>query len=285
MGAQILRDQYTGPLVRSTELGNVIHLFRDALAGKRDRDDRLATSQQIAEDMRRPAAGSKLLAAQGYASALDDVDVHRSSPEYRNTLAIGDARCCPPGPNTSVYCTVDGRRICDYDRIGGMSDDVNGQAVFTVTPQPSASFAWWRPKLVRGFAIDVTNPSIPRWEGDFVTVLTIGDHPVEGFNTAPTIAVRQGVHLGDYVTPDVTGIPVGWADLSNTANANQLVFSGISLWQAGVHQFVFLSVMGNPLKNGEVRRCHPESVPVPPMTGNGSSTGNYRAPGQGSRPM
>lgn len=282
MTSPVLQDQYTGPLVRSTELGNVIHLFRDALEGKQG-EERTATGLQIAEDMRRPAASSKLLAAQGYASALDQVEVHRSSLEYRNELlAVGDARCCPPGPNAGVYCTVDGRRICDYDRIGGMSDDVNGQAAFTVSPQPSASWAWWRPKLVRSFAIDVTNPSIPRWEGDFVTILTIGDHPVEGFNTAATITARQGTHLGDYVTPDVTGIPVGWPDVSNTANANQLTFSGISFWQAGVHQFVFLSIMGNPIKNGELRRCHPDSVPVPPVPG---GNGNYRNPGQGSRPM
>lgn len=283
MGAQILSDQHTRPLLHSTELKNVIHLFRDALAGKQG-EERIATGQQIAEDMRRPAAGAKLLDAQGYASALDAVDLERSASDYRNTLAIGDARCCPPGPNTSPACTADGRRICDYDRIGARSDDTNGQAVFSVTPAPAASFAWWRPRLVRSFAIDTTNPSIPRWEGDFVTVLTIGDHPVEGFNNAPTVLVTQGVHLGDYVTPDVTGIPVGWPDVSNVANSNQIVMSGISLWQAGVHQFVFLTVMGNPLKSegGDPRRCHPGSPNVPPV---GSATPNYRNNPQGNRPM
>jgi hypothetical protein len=284
MGARILQDQHTRGLRNSTELKNVLHLFADAMRGKKG-VERTAIGNQLAVDLRRGASSSILLAAQGYTEALDKVDADRSSEGYRNTLAVGDARCCPPGPNTSIGCTADGRRICDYDRIGARSDDVNGQGVITIEPQPSAGFSWWRPRLVRGFAHDVTNPSIPRWEGDFITLIQIGQHPVEGFSAAPSVTEQQGVHFGDFVVPDNSGIPVGWPEFSNEANSNQFIMQGISLWQAGVHQYAYFTIMGNPLdsRTGPAMRCNPESTPPGPV--GGATAGNYSNPGQGSRPM
>lgn len=291
---QRIQDQFTKSLVRSPSRSNVLKLFAAALITT-DVEERKARGLQLAEDLRRPASSSLVLDAQQFVHDLDAVEARRSDPEYRNELAIGDA-CgdwCPPGPNTSLMCTADGRRICDYDRVGARTESVAGQGVITLDPQPSAGFSWWIPRLVRMFAHDVTNPSIPRWEGDFITAITIGSHPVEGFSNPATVGQLSGIHMGDFVVPDNSGVPVGWAPFSNDANSNALNISGISLWQVGVNQYAYITVMGNPSKNGDFgSRCHPSSTPCPPCgdgTGGGgrppSGTRTYRNPGQGSRPL
>lgn len=261
---QAINDQYTAGLVGSSELREAIGMFRGALRGKTGAD-RLAAGLQLQSDLRRKGGG--------YIDALAKVEALRSDPDYVNRFAVGARDCCPPGPNTSPMCTADGRRICDYDRVGDRDPGIAGNAVFTLTPNPAAGFAWWRPKMVRMFAHDTVNPSIPRWEGLFITLITIGAHPVEGFATPPAAAVTDGVHFGDFVVPDNTGVPVGWPDFSNVANAKNLVISGIGLWAAGVTFSSYVTVLGNPLDpNGAECRCNGDSSPVPPVNGNGAFT-------------
>lgn len=288
MHARTLQDQFSRPLMQSTSRNNVLALFADALRGK-DLDERVATGEQLAVDLRKPSGSRLMLDAQHYVHDLDKVDARRSADDYENELAVGD-RCCPPGPNTGVYCTADGRRICDYDRVGQRTLSVTGGGIITLSPQPGASFSWWRPRLIRMFAHDVTNPSIPRWEGDFLTLIQIGQHPVEGFSTAPAAGVVDGIHMADFVTPDNSGIPVGWPDFSITGQSNQLTVSGISLWQVGVLQLAYLTIMGNPLneRNGNAQRCNGNSTPpsgIPGTSTGGSSSvgGDYRTPRQGPR--
>lgn len=289
---QRIQDQFTRPLLSGPSRSNLIKLFATALVGASDVDERNARAQQVALDLRRPASSSIVLDAQHFVADLDAVDARRSDPEYQNELAVGE-QCgdwCPPGPNASVMCTADGRRICDYDRVGARTESVAGQGIITLNPQPSAGFSWWVPRLVRMFAHDVVNPSIPRWEGDFLTSITIGSHPVEGFSNPATVGQLSGIHMGDFVVPDNSGVPVGWSAFSNDANSNGLAISGISLWQAGINQFAYITIMGNPSRDGafgNTGRCHPGSVPCPPCDGGGgrSGTRNYRNPGQGSRPL
>jgi hypothetical protein len=262
-----IQDQYTRPLVQSVELADTLRLFGRALAGKSGAE-RFATGLQLQEDLRKRP--------NGYVDALDRVDALRSDPEYVNRLAIGERSCCPPGPNTSPMCTLDGRRICDYDRVGDRDPGLAGNTAFSLSPQPAASFSWWRPKLIRFFAHDTTNPSIPRWEGLFVTLITVGAHPVEGFSTAPAAGVAAGVHAGDFVVPDNSGVPVGWPDFSNDANSNQLVFSGIGLWNAGITYSTYLTVMGNGMRvPGQECRVHPDSSPLPPPAGGAVPSSAY----------
>lgn len=283
---KVIFDQYTPALMGSTELKDALALFGNALAGK-EGAERIDVGRELVEDARRKRIG--------YVEALDAIDARRSSPDYRNEVAIGrrgapdlDWRdevaiggdCCPPGPNTTPACTVDGRRLCDYDRVGNRTLAFAGQTTFTLAPSPAAGFAWWKPKLVRGFAHDNTNPSIPRWEGLFITLITIGAHPVEGYSTPPAAGVVSGVHFGDYVTPDNTGIPVGWPRFSNAAQENALSIQGFSLWGAAISTIAYFSVMGNPLnENGKECRVNGNSNPLPPIP---SSTGSYTT---GSRPM
>lgn len=265
---QIIRDQYTDGLMRSTELRDALRHIGRALAGKSGAE-RFATSLQLQSDMRTKRVG--------YVEALDAVDRRRNDPDYVNRIAIGERSCCPPGPNTSPMCTSDGRRICDYDRVGDRDPGVAGNGIFTLTPAPAAGFAFWRPKLVRMFAHDTVNPSIPRWEGLFITLTTIGAHPVEGFATPPAAGVVAGVHFGDYVVPDNSGVPVGWPDFSNAANEQALVISGIGLWAAGVTFSSYVTVMGNPLgKNGEECRVNGGSTTIPPVAGQDSLTAGGR---------
>lgn len=170
--------------------------------------------------------------------------------------------CCSPGPNTDPRCTRDGRRICDYDRIGDRDDVTGGDQPFSLSPEPQAGFSWWNPALFRMYAHDQSNPSITRWEGLFITLITIGSHPVEGFNAQPAAGVNQGIAVNDYVVPDNSGVPVGWPVFSNSANSNQLEIAGIGLWPAAVNYRVFCSVMGNPRKSpgGPDFRCAPGAV-------------------------
>lgn len=276
--AALALDQFSRPFYHSHELATAKDHLRGALASTLDRRERLAIGQDWAESMRkrRPA----------FVEALDNIDHRRREPDYRN-MAIGD--CCPPGPNSTPGCTIDGRRICDYDRVGDR-DSSAGNAAFSLSPQPQSSFSWWRPKLVRLAAFDSTNPSTPRWEGLFITSITVGQHPVEGFSDDPSATVTSGVHFGDFVVPDPTGVPVGWPDFSNDANANQLVIDGIGLWNANITVLTFCTVMGNPLDNraGVDRRCNNSAPPVPPMPGGSTSVAgrsSLSAPVGYSRPL
>lgn len=259
-----INDQYTAGLRNSTELRNALGIFGRAMQGKSDPAERFAVSLQLQSDLRKHDPS-------GYAAALDAVDKLRSSPDYVNLLAVGERTCCPPGPNTSPMCTLDGRRICDYDRVGDRDIGVAGNGIFTLTPQPAAGFSQWRPKMVRMFAHDVTNPSIPRWEGLFITTITIGQHPVEGFSVAPAAGAVAGIHFGDFVVPDNSGVPVGWPDFTNEALSNQLTISGIGMWSADIDFTAYVTVMGNPIKNNAECRVNGDSSPLPPTPYGGTA--------------
>lgn len=268
---QVTHDQYTRPIVESAELRDALRSFRAAMGAEKDHTERHARGQQWQEDVTRRGRRST------FVEALDAVDARRSDPNYVNRVAIGDrpapgngmscTSCTVPGPNTSVYCTVDGRRLCDYDKVGQRTAALAGNTVaLSLSPQPSAGFAFWRPKMIRGHAIDATNPSIPRWEGIFLTGITVGSHPIEGFFTSPAAGVVDGIFFGDWVTPDPAGIPVGWPKFSNTSNALSLQVSGIGLWNAGVSFIAGVTVFGNPVSlEGMESRCHPQATPLPPV--------------------
>lgn len=271
---QITVDQYSRPLVESVTMKEALGAIQHALKGKHG-GERTATAQELVASARAKRTGGRLHGVIANAArALDEIDALRQAPEYRRNVAVGAGQCydngCSPGPNSSPLCTRDGRRICDYDRVGVRQAVVAGTTIFSLSPQPGSGFPFWRPKMARANAIDSANPSIPRWEGLFVTQLTVGGHPVEGFNAAPAAGVTQGVSLGDYVVPDPSGIPVGWPEFSITGQARELVFAGISLWNAAIGFNVMLTVLGNPLEtmNGRDCRCHQGSSAVPPA-GNG----------------
>ena len=271
---QRVHDQYTPVILGSPELASGLRLFRRALSGQTDPDERTARGLQFAEDLRRGSGHD-------FAKMLDAIDARRSAPNYVNRVAVGDrcsTACVPPGANADPMCTADGRRICDYDRVGARSNAFAGQTTFAISPQPTSTYAFWRPRMVRGHAIDAGNPSIPRWEALFITNITVGGHPIEGNSATPTTAVLDGFFFGDYVVPDASAVPVGWPAFSNTANNRQLVITGVSLWAAAINTIAALDVLGNPMSalDGNPCRTHPDSTPVPPVAGSSYTGGGSR---------
>lgn len=255
---QIIADKYTRPLITSHERASFFAVIAAALVGVRSAPERVAVAADVAERRRRRG--------DGFLDALAKVDKLR---EQR--VAVGDVGCgqpptCPIGPNTQRQCYIDGRRICDYDRVGSRTLTTAGNAAFAIVPAPAAGSAWWRPKATRAWAFRTDDPSIPAWEGLFITSITVGTAPVEGFNTlAPTAATQQGIFFGDYVVPDGDAIGVGWPVFSNTANEQQLSIQGIGLWPAAAAYIAGFSVLGNRYDPGTATesRCHNGSAPLP----------------------
>lgn len=267
---RIIEDQYTRGLMGSRHIATVIAALSAAA-----RSSDASALEQGAHDLR--SKGNAWL------DELDRVGDLRSHPGYVNKVAIAGpgAGCCPPGPNTNPMCTRDGRRLCDYDAVGVRTGATAGNAIFNLSPQPAAGFTRWRPKLVHGFAFDSGNPSVPRWEGLFVTNITVGQHPVVGYSTAAAAGVLDGQPFADWVTPDPAGVPVGWPDFTPTALQRALVISGIGLWNVGITFIAQITIYGNPIDDDQncEKRCNPGSTPVPPMGG----SNNYASAGSGVR--
>ncbi len=266
---RVIADQFTSGLV--AESRGFRSRLADALASARSSSDRIAIGQEVAFDAQRRRTD--------FARALEVVAGRRERGESR-AVAVGDG-CCPPGVNTQPQCTIDGRRMCDYDRVGHRTLTTAGNGVFSLIPQPSAGNSWWRPKMVRSFAHLTSNPSVPAWEGLFITSITVGTSPVEGFNNPAAATIQDGIHFGDYVVPDTSAVPVGWPKFSNTANSNQLILSGIGLWPVASAFIAYVTVLGNTLNDaGQDCRVNDKSPRVPAMPTGGPSTGvagrNYR---------
>lgn len=275
-------DKYTRPLLESpARLAFAIYLA-GALKGK-DHAERVAVGQDLAEHVG-VGRGSR----HEFVQALAAVDERREqhARERAAGIAVGDGcgqpMTCAIGPNTQPQCFVDGRRLCDYDRVGSRTASTAGNAIFSLQPEPGAGSVFWRPKGVRASAVRASDPSIPAWEGLFVTGITVGTAPVEGFNNAPTATITDGIFLGDYVVPDGTAIPVGWPPFSTLAMKQQLQIFGIGLWPAASAYFAGVTVLGNrydPATASE-SRCHPQASSVPPVAGNNT----YTSTGAGSYP-
>lgn len=262
-------DQHTRGLVLSDDALNFRRRLAAALLTTDRGDEKIAIGQDFAHTATRRR--------DAFVRALEVVALKRERGDS-HPVAIGEGLCCPPGPNTQVQCTIDNRRMCDYDRVGNRTLTTAGNAQFTLEPQPGAGYSFWRPKMVRGWAHLTSNPSIPAWEGLFITNITVGSHPVEGFSTAPAAGVQDGIAFGDYVVPTTDAVPVGWPVFSNEANSNQLVITGIGLWPAASAYIAYITVLGNARKalDGNDCRVHPDGPRIPPVAGNGSVTTGYR---------
>lgn len=252
-------DKHTQALITSQHRRRLAAYIRGAMEGK-DTAERLAVGADLADTIIRHSSRPSFEHAQELARVA----------ELRG-LAVGEScnTCVPPGPNADPLCTADGRRVCDYDRIGFRTLTTAGNGAFQLTPVPSAGNAWWKPRMTRMYAHLTADPSIPAWEGLFITSITVGTSPIEGFNTAPAAGVQTGVHFGDYVTPTPPGIPVGWPSISNAANERQIVIDGIGLWPAASAYIAYVTILGNiiPTCDGEPRRVNAESMPLPRVAG------------------
>lgn len=267
---QAKEDKYTRPLMQSHERADFTSKLAAALSGKSP-EERIAVGQDFAETHAR--RGNR----HAFVSALAEVDARREAVAVGE--GCGQPMSCSIGPNTQPHCYVDGRRLCDYDRVGVRTVSTAGDAVFTLSPQPAAGSAYWRPKATRMWAIRASDPSIPAWEGLFITSITVGTAPVEGFNNAAAAGQLQGVAFADYVVPDWDAVPVGWPVFSNDANAQQLIISGIGLWPTASNYIAGVSVLGNRFNpaNATESRCHDGSTRIPDMPAAGSYTagGSY----------
>ena len=265
-------DQHTAPLLQSKARADLRTYIALALGG-RSPDERVAVGAELAESIMRHRTQTRF----EHAQELEQVARLREAPDYhhrrRAAVAVGDAcnSCTPPGPNTDPNCTADGRRACDYDRIGFRTLSTAGNAAFALTPVPAAGNSWWVPRMARAYAHLTADPSIPAWEGLFLTSITVGTSPVEGFNLPPTAAVQAGVHFGDFVTPTPPGISVGWPRISNAANERNISIQGIGLWPAASAFIAYFTIMGNvlPTCDGQPARINAGSTPVPAMAVSG----------------
>lgn len=259
-------DQYTAPLLNSQSRKTLSRYIAGALRGK-STDERIAVGADLAEGILRHSTRPVF----EHADELRRVHELRHARARDAALAVGDNcnACVPPGPNADPMCTADGRRVCDYDRIGFRTLTTAGNAAFQLTPVPGAGNSWWKPRMVRMYAHLTADPSIPAWEGLFLTSITVGTSPIEGFNAPPTAAVQAGVHFGDYVTPTPPGIPVGWPSISNQANERSISIDGIGLWPAASNFIAYVSILGNvlPTCDGMPKRINGDSVPVPTIPG------------------
>lgn len=265
---QYAADQYTNPLLKSQHRKVLSRYVAGALRGK-SASERVAVGADLSEGIMRHSTRAGF----EHVDELRRVFELRSEPEYkhRRRVVVGDAcnSCTPPGPNMDPNCTADGRRVCDYDRIGYRTASTAGNAIFTLIPVPAAGNSWWAPRMARAYAHLTADPSIPAWEGLFLTTITVGTAPIEGFNTPPAAGVQSGVHFGDFVTPTPPGIPVGWPRISNAANERNISIGGIGLWPAASSFIAYITILGNvlPTCDGQPGRINPGSTPVPPMPG------------------
>lgn len=267
-------DRFTRPLVESVERRDFTTRLGIVLALTVTPAQRVAVGNEFAETMRKKK--------HAFFDALERVDAERerdAREPARKKVAVGADGCgqppCAIGPNTDRRCYVDNRRLCDYDRVGFRTLTTAGNTIFTMTPEPAAGSAWWRPKATRMWAIRTDDPSIPAWEGLFITSITVGTSPVEGFNTPAAAGVQAGVFFGDYVLPDGDAIGVGWPIFSNVSNAQQLIISGIGLWPAAAAFIAGISVLGNKWdpSTATESRCHNGSAPLPPIDAYTSAAG------------
>lgn len=257
-------DRFTAPLMTSPERRHFAARLAAALALAGDRhDERVAIGQSFAEDH----------ANHDFVRALADVDRRRAAGESVAVAGVCGTGMppanCGTGPNVEPHCYTDGRRLCDLDRVGARTGSIAGNGTFSISPQPGAGSAWWRPRAVRGYAFRTADPSIPAHEGLFVTSVTVGTAPVEGFNTPAAAGVTDGISFGEYVVPDLIAVPVGWPIFSLTNLAQALVVSGIGLWPAASTYIAGLTVLGNrsggPSDPNE-SRVHPGSSALPRYT-------------------